>query len=180
MQLYITLNNRSMRSYQQFLLALLVFVTGLYAGQMFHEMIGAQQALTTLDSHTYIAYWQSLDKLMHVRMPYVSNLVLLIFIVNLIILKSYRRSFSYLLLIVSFLCLVAETIVTVKFQLPVNAMVQNLDLNRLPDVSDLKNSTMAHFIIRAVLRFIAFILLIIPTFQLLSSGAAKINTGNRM
>ena len=64
-----------MRVYQKVLLAILVFVTGLYAGQMFHEMIGAQQALATLDDHTYIAYWQSLDKLMHVRMPFASNLV---------------------------------------------------------------------------------------------------------
>ncbi len=166
-----------MRRYQQFLLALLVFVTGLYAGQMFHEMIGAQQALATLDNHTYIAYWQSLDKLMHVRMPYVSNSVLLIFIVNLIALRNYRCNVSYLLLVISFLCLVAETVVTVKLQLPVNAMVQSLDVNHLPaDVSHLKNDTMVHFIARAILRFTAFLLLIISTFQLLVHLNVEPNT----
>jgi uncharacterized membrane protein len=157
-----------MRVYQKVLLAILVFVTGLYAGQMFHEMIGAQQALATLDDHTYIAYWQSLDKLMHVRMPFASNLVLLVFVANLVALRSHRRSVPYVLLVVSFLFLVAETVVTVKLQLPVNAMVQSLDLNHLPtDVSQLKTGTMDHFIIRAILRFLAFMLLLVPTFQLL-------------
>ena len=166
-----------MRSYQQVLLGLLIFLTGLYAGQMFHEMIGAQQALASLDNHTYIAYWQSLDKLMHVRMPFASNLVLIVFIVNLIALRSYRRSFPYLLLIISFLCLVAETIVTVKLQLPVNAMVQSFDVNHLPaDVSQLKYGTMVHFIVRAALRFTAFILLIVPTFQLLSHSPSFVST----
>ena len=165
-----------MNSIQKFFLGLLIFITGLYAGQMFHEMIGAQQALATLDNHTYIAYWQSLDKLMHVRMPFASNLVLLVFILNLITLRNYRRTSWYILLLFSFLCLIAETVVTVKLQLPVNAMVQNLNLNHLPaDVSQLKTGTINHFIIRAILRFTAFIFLIIPTFQLLSLSSLKLN-----
>jgi uncharacterized membrane protein len=165
-----------MGNYKQILLGLLVFFTGLYAGQMFHEMIGAQQALSTLDAHTYIAYWQSLDKLMHVRMPVASNLVLVVFIINLITLYVYKNNFAYVLLVASFVFLVSETIVTGKLQLPVNAMVQSLDLNHLPaSVEELKSSTMVHFITRAVLRFIAIILLLIATFNLVNSNAVRLN-----
>jgi hypothetical protein len=157
-----------MRTYQLFCLGLLVILTGLFAGQMFHEMIGAQEVLQPLDNHTYITYWQSLDKLMHVRMPIMCNLILLVFLVNLIILRQYRNNWFYWAMLISFLCLVAETLVTVILQLPVNARVQGMDPLNLPtEVASLKAATLIHFVIRAILRFIGFILLIIATFKLL-------------
>ena len=163
-----------MRNYQLFLLGLLVFLTGLYAGQMFHEMIGAQGALQPLDDHTYIVYWQSLDKLMHVRMPFMSNFLLLIFAVNLIVLRHYRNTWFYWAMLTSFVCLVAETLVTVLLQLPINAQVQNLNPSHLPaSVASLKTATLMHFITRAILRFIGFILLIIATFKLLTASILR-------
>ena len=158
-----------MRTYKLFFLGLLVFLTGLYAGQMFHEMIGAQGALQPLDNHTYIVYWQSLDKLMHVRMPVMSNSLLLVFLINLIILRNYRNNWFFWIMLISFICLVVETVVTVKLQLPINARVQSLNPLNLPaDVASLKESTLLHFVTRAILRFASFILLIIGTFKLLA------------
>jgi hypothetical protein len=160
-----------MNGFQKTVLGFLLLLTGLSAGQMYHEMAGAQEALQTVDNHTYITYWQSLDKLMHVRMPVMSNLLLLVFLIALILLKRAYKSLPYWLLIVGFLAFVAETIVTVKLQLPVNAQIQRLNVNALPtDVLSLKSATMSHFIVRAVLRVVGFLLVIAAALKLPSTS----------
>jgi ascorbate-specific PTS system EIIC-type component UlaA len=165
------LNPFVMNGFQKTVLGFLLLLTGLSAGQMYHEMAGAQEALQTVDNHTYITYWQSLDKLMHVRMPVMSNLLLIVFLIALILLKRAYKTLPYWLLIVGFLAFVAETIVTVKLQLPVNAQIQRLKVNVLPpDVLLLKSATMSHFIVRAVLRVLGFLLVIAATLKLPSTS----------
>jgi hypothetical protein len=167
----IHLNPFVMNGFQKTVLGFLLLLTGLSAGQMYHEMAGAQEALQTVDNHTYITYWQSLDKLMHVRMPVMSNLLLLVFLIALILLKRAYKTLPYWLLIVGFLAFIAETIVTVKLQLPVNAQIQRLNVNALPaDILSLKSATMSHFIIRAILRVFGFLLVIAAALQLQSTS----------
>lgn len=164
------LNPLVMNSFQKSITGLLLLLTGLSAGQMFHEVAGAQEALQTIDNHTYITYWQSLDKLMHVRMPIMSNLILLVFLIALISLKRAYKSFSYWLLIVGFLAFIAETIVTVQLQLPVNAQIQHLNVNDLSaNVLTLKAATKSHFLVRTILRVLGFSLVIAAALKLQSN-----------
>jgi hypothetical protein len=165
------LNPFVMNGFQKTVLGFLLLITGLSAGQMYHEMAGAQEALQTVDNHTYITYWQSLDKLMHVRMPVMSNLLLIVFLIVLVSFKRAYKTLPYWLLIVGFLAFVAETIVTVKLQLPVNAQIQRLNVNALPtDVLSLKSATMSHFIVRALLRVVGFLLVIAAALKLPSTS----------
>ena len=150
-------------------IGLLIFFAGLTAGQMYHEMVGAQEALSRVDDSTYVTYWKSLDGIMAVRMPVAANLLFLLFIIVLIVFRAQYKSPAYLLIIVSLLCFIAETIVTVKFQLPINHKLQAIDVNRLPsDFNQLKTATLNHFIIRAVLRFAGFMILVFSALALLN------------
>lgn len=157
-----------MHNLQLILLGLLIFFAGLTAGQMYHEMVGAQEALSKVDDKTYITYWKSIDSIMAVRMPIAANLLFLLFIATLIVFRAEYKSMPYILLIVSLLCFIAETIVTVKLQLPINRIAQAIDINQLPSNFDqLKSATLNHFIIRAVLRFIGFMILVFSSLLLL-------------
>jgi len=157
-----------MQNVQVTLLGILIFFAGLTAGQMYHEMVGAQEALQKVDNKTYINYWKSIDNILAVRMPVAANLLILIFIANLIVFRSGFKSFPYILLVISLLCFIAETIVTVKLQLPINKQLQAIDIDSLPaGLEHLKSLTLNHFIIRSILRFTGFAILIFASFQLL-------------
>lgn len=143
-------------------IALLVLVTGLVAGQMFQEQVGGQPALAALSDRTYVEYWQALDKLMAARMPVVGMGILGLFVVSLLMWFQQRRSLAYGLLLAAFLLTVGEAVITVSQQEPVNQAIQRLRPDHLPtDVARYKAITVAHFRIRAVLRITAFGLVIV-------------------
>ena len=157
-----------MQSIKLFTLGLLLFFAGLTAGQMYHEMAGAQEALTHVDNATYLNYWKSLDSIFAVRMPIAANFLFLLFVINITLFWAEVRTWPYWLLVLSLFFFVVETIITVKLQLPINHQMQNFKTGALPaNFLEYKDATFKHFIIRSILRFTAFLMLIIASFKLI-------------
>ncbi|HEX8659638.1 MAG TPA: anthrone oxygenase family protein [Hymenobacter sp.] len=148
-------------------LALVLLVSGLSAGQMYNEEIGGQPALAVLSNRTYVEYWQALDKLMAVRMPTVGMGSLAVFVFALLVLYRWRKTWPYWLVVAAFLCTVADAVVTVTQQVPVNQQIQALQPDHLPaDVAKYKVATAEHFHIRAGLRIGAFLCVILAALSI--------------
>jgi uncharacterized membrane protein len=163
-----------MANFRLFLLALLVIITGLSAGQMFHEMAGPQEALRRVSSHTYVEYWQALDKVMHVGRPILANLVLLVFIVNLITNWPDKMYWPYRLLIAAFIFNIVETLITLRLQLPVNDAIQHINLEHIPaNVTQYREATLQHFKVRAALRILAFAMVIFASLKMCLLAVVK-------
>jgi uncharacterized membrane protein len=148
-------------------LALVLLVSGLSAGQMYNEEIGGQPVLASLSDRAYVEYWQALDKLMSVRMPAVGLGSLAVFVFALLVLYRWRKTWPYWLVVAAFLFTVADAVVTVTQQVPINQQIQGLQPERRPaDVGKYKVATAEHFRIRAGLRIAAFPCVIIAALSI--------------
>lgn len=162
---------------QNVLLYLLILAIGLYAGMLFfHEMCPVETQLTALE---YAAFWKIVDgTFMHHRMSIMGPLMLGLFVLNIVFNIKQWRSVRFLLLSVSFALFVADVSFTMSEQMPINAFINELNLEQMSDteMSQLKTyqlKSIQNFHNRFALGFACFATLCLVVFYKKPAGRKK-------
>lgn len=110
-----------------------VLVTGLYAGIHFFNLIGGLPALYRMTRpETFIEFWQNIDHFMAARMRVFGPLVLLVQLTSIILMAVDHRWVSMGLMIAGFGLTVADAIIAVRGNGPLNRRIQSWSLERVP------------------------------------------------
>jgi uncharacterized membrane protein len=157
-----------MRIFRLTLLGLLIFLTGIFAGQMLNEIMDAREALQSTDDHIYVVYIQSVNKLLQGYIQPMSGIILVVFVISLAVFYNHWKKWPYALMMVSFVCFIADALITFRFQLPLNDRIQSLNPNHLPiDVDQIKADSIFKIMTMAILRSGGFIMIIIVAFKMI-------------
>ncbi|HEU4470666.1 MAG TPA: hypothetical protein VFR58_06270 [Flavisolibacter sp.] len=114
------------------LLHLLLVLIGLFAGMLFfHEMCPVETKLSPIE---YAKYWKIVDgSFMHERMKIVGPLMLVVFIINILVNLKDWKSRRFLLLLLSFGFMIADLVLAVSSQLPINEFINSLNMENISD-----------------------------------------------
>lgn len=152
-----------------FLYTILVLI-GLYAGMLFfHEMAPVETQLNPIE---YAKYWKIVDgAFMHERMGIMGPGMMVLFIITILLFIKDWKSLTFLFLVLSFIAFFLDIRLTVTQQLPINAFINELDLENITELQTkqltaYQATAIANFETRFVHGIISFVLLCLTPFFL--------------
>jgi uncharacterized membrane protein len=151
-----------MSTLQRLTIALVLLPTGILAGLQTLMLMGVLPAIARMPLVTYAGAWQAMDHYMAVRMPVLVNITLVLYLVAILSFVRERRRYIFWTLLGCFALILADTILTVTQQLPINRAVQAIDLSHFDAerVQQLRDTTIHHFHLRGLLSITAFVWLV--------------------
>ena len=156
-----------MTTFQRCALALLLVLSGFFAGIMFNNAVGMFPALARMPVPAYVQFWQSMDFFMGQRMPLFEPILIVSFVLALAALWSRRHSALFAIVVLCMLANLGEIAFTVAIQRPLNREVQSLDINRPADLAravQTRELTIEHFTLRQYLAMGTFASLVFAMF----------------
>jgi uncharacterized membrane protein len=152
------MNLNKNNSLTDFILLATLICLGFYGGTGFFTLVGFNPAMMKMSSATFAEHWQHIDFYMGARMKFFGPTMLLLIIVSVVVLFRKYSKISFLLMALALVVLIADLIVGVTFNAPLNTLIQNWDLNDLPnDVQEIKYKVVSAFWVRSACMITAFI-----------------------
>lgn len=134
-------------------------------GQSFMYILALRGVSLRFDSITYIEFRKQVDRSMRANFKYVVYSSLLLNLL-LAVLATITAPFSVLSIasIISFIALVTDTVITVKFNMPVNNIINTWTAKDYPaNWSDFRTMWLTYFGYRQIANIIGFVSLVIGT-----------------
>lgn len=143
-------------------LYLLLVMSGLFAGIHFLGILAPIEADMSVTE--FAKYWQFLDGYMGKRMPVFGQVYLVLFVLNLILLKDKWKTPVFWMIAFGFLMLLLDLALTMKYQNPINQYIQSIDIQNLTNVQtstieELQQKTIRNFKLRRIAAFISFLII---------------------
>lgn len=157
-------------SIQKIFLYLVVVLTGLYAGMLFNHKICPVE--TQLNPIEYAKYWKIVDgTFMHERMAVMGPGMGIIFAITILLFIKNWRSLTFLFLVLAFIAFSIDISFTLREQLPINAFINELDLNNMTELQTKQliasqAKAISNFDTRFIHSSISFLLLCLSPFFL--------------
>ena len=153
-------------------LALLLFLSGGYAGILLFCVLALSPALRGLSLQQYAATFRALDNPMTARMPAYKLSLLLLYLLTLILFWPQRHTAFYIAVAVCMGLSLGDLAINVSRQLPLNRKLQQLSSETGNDILlDLRERTIRYFRLRFALSATSFLLLCFAaTLCLFTSG----------
>jgi uncharacterized membrane protein len=144
-------------------------MVGLYAGLHFSGIMAPVEKKMSVTMYT--DYWQIVDSYMGQRMPTFGQLFLGLYVVNLLLFIRQWKKIVFWIILIGLILLLADMILTLKQQLPINQYIQsvnskNLTNEQLTKLEGMKKQAEENFGFRHSLSIISFILLSVTPFLL--------------
>ncbi len=140
------------------LLVVALVLLGLYGGIGFFTLIGLNPALLKMSERTFAETWQHIDFYMGARMPFIGPVILVMTIFSTIVLYKRYALLSAVFMIIALSILVADVIIALTFNDPLNSIIQEWNLQRLPaDVSVIQSRVVNAFWFRSICMIASFI-----------------------
>jgi hypothetical protein len=109
-----------------------------------------------------LAFWQIADYYFRARMPVFGIALQLALLLNIAFMYQFNHTFSFWLLVIAFVLMIAEIIIIKKMNLPLNIIIQNIKGNEVPaDFETLRSSAIKIFSLRTVIGITSFILVLL-------------------
>ena len=148
-------------SMKQFILFLIVFSGGLYAGIGFFVAMGGNPAIKLMSSRTFAEYWQHTDHFMAARMKIYGPINLLLALAGACLLVKQYNSPAFLCMLIAFAILLTDVILTMLTHMPLNQQIQSWDINNLPDnVQEIKMKVVEAFDRRVYFMIGSFVMML--------------------
>ena len=146
----------------EILLLWILFLTGLSAGLGFGNAVGYMPGMSDTPANHMLSFWQHVDHYFRARMPIFGNTLLLSMIVTLILLRKDWSSLLFWCIALSFVACVADLIVIITQNLPLNKIIQNADAEKplTIDFETIRQKAMRAYYTRAFLNIISFVLVL--------------------
>ena len=120
-------------SIQKIFLYLILVLIGLYAGMLFNHKICPVE--TQLNPIEYAKYWKIVDgTFLHERMAIIGPGMGIIFAITILLFIKNWRSLTFLFLVLAFIAFAIDISFTLREQLPINAFINELDLNNMTEL----------------------------------------------
>lgn len=155
---------------QKVFLYLMLVLIGLYAGMLFfHEMAPVETQLNPIE---YAKYWKIVDgTFMHTRMGIMGPGMMIMFIITILLFIKDWKSLTFLFLVLSFIAFALDIHLTVTQHLPINAFINELDLENMTELQTkqltvYQSTSISNFETRFVYGIISFVLLCLTPFFL--------------
>lgn len=153
---------------QKVFLYLILVLVGLYAGMLFnHKICPVETQLTPIE---YAKYWKIVDgTFMHTRMAIMGPAMMVIFVITILLFVKNWKSLAFLFLILAFVAFALDISFTLREQLPINAFINELDLQTITEqqtkqLATFQSKAIANFDIRFIHSTISFLLLCLTPF----------------
>jgi hypothetical protein len=161
---------------RQLTLYLLIVMTGLYAGLHFAGVMAPVQSKMSVTEYT--SYWQIVDGYMGKRMPIFGLIFLGLYALSILLFIKKWRTITFWIILVGFVLLLSDMVLTGKQQIPINQYIQsvdakNLTIDQLTTLEGMKNKAEKNFGTRDILSIISFVLLSLTPFLLLRQSKIK-------
>lgn len=157
-------------SVQKIFLYILLVLIGLLAGMLFfHEMAPVETQLNPIE---YAKYWKIVDgTFMHSRMAIMGPAIMILFVLTIFSFAKNWKSLTFLFLVLSFVAFALDVRLTVTQQMPINAFINELDLNNITDLqtkqlTSYQAKAISNFETRFIYSIISFVLLCLTPFFL--------------
>jgi Anthrone oxygenase len=148
-----------------FTMFLTVLLTGLYAGIGFFGIMGGNPAIVKMSSTTFAEFWQHLDSLMAVRMKIFGPILMITLLLTVLLHLAQWKTPVFWFLLIAFLILIADLIVSFTINHPLNQLIQSWDLNHLPsNVQQIKNRVVTGFYYRNTFMITCFVCVLVALF----------------
>jgi hypothetical protein len=149
-------------------LFLAVILTGLGAGLGFANAVGYMPAFEDTPADHALSFWQHADHYFRARMPFFGNGLLLSLLLSLLFLRKEWQSPGYWMVVLALLASIVEMIVIFTQNLPINIVIEKLDVEKLLplDFEELRQKAMRAFYIRSFLNLVTFLLTLTGAFYL--------------
>jgi hypothetical protein len=157
-------------SLQKVFLYLILVLIGLYAGMLFNHKICPVE--TQLNPIEYAKYWKIVDgTFMHTRMAIMGPGMGIVFAITILLFLKNWRSLTFLFLVLAFIAFAIDISFTLREQLPINAFINDLDLQnitplQLKQLTEFQHKAIANFDTRFIHSSLSFLLLCLSPFFL--------------
>ncbi|MDN3677214.1 hypothetical protein QWY90_07795 [Flavobacterium paronense] len=157
-------------SLQKIFLYFILVLIGLYAGMLFNHKICPVE--TQLNPIEYAKYWKIVDgTFMHERMAIMGPGMGIIFAITILLFLKNWRSLTFLFLVLACIAFAIDINFTLREQLPINAFINDLDLNNMTEVQTkqliaFQAKAISNFDTRFIHSSISFLLLCLSPFFL--------------
>ena len=157
---------------------LIVVLTGLSAGLGFGNAVGYMPAMKDTPSNHLVSFWQHADHYFRARMPVFGNSLLVALLFALFLLRKEWQSSAFLLIALAFVVCVADLIVILTQNLPVNEIIQSIDPEHplAIDFEPLRAKAMRAYYLRAFFNMLSFALVVAGVAVYLRSHLKWIDT----
>lgn len=166
-------------------LYLMILIAGIYAGLHFTGMMNPlvfgiiNFEGDLMNSVDWAKSWQITDKFMAARMGIFGPIILYGYIFTLILFIKRWRSVVFWLIFLAFGLFIADVVLTINQQIPINRYIQNLDFQNLnpeqiKQISEIHPQVIQNFRGREIFSIIGFGLVALTPFFLKKTSPASI------
>lgn len=167
-------------------LYLLVLISGGYAGLHFTTMMNPSvfgiinSSGDLMGSTQWASSWQITDRFMRVRMSIFGPMIQFFYIITLLLFIRRWRNTVFWLILISFVLFIADVVLTITQQIPINRYIESLDFQHLTaeqikKIQEIHPKVIENFRGRELFSIVSFLLITLTPFFWVKSNRIENN-----